>query len=435
MNSIGLLPFTRLCQTGNFLPGNRRPLSCYQGDHLSKKRVLLFTMGSWSHSNDALVKALREYSPNWDIHTVDLLQQFKAHKRGFFYSLMDMPGLLWQAIRDRGFDKASLLYAPATSAFINRLACKNVREFKPDFTLQTTTRFDACNTGVPHFTIIDITVASARQSYRNLFNSSEEALNILDNFQQKVYTQSTGVFSMGGYVRDSVVTDYQVAPYRAFSIGAGPNIKLGPRSNVVNSRKILFVGTDWIRKGGPDLLDAFRRIRDKHPDAELDIIGCAPDIQEAGVNVVGRVERDDIHHYMSQARMFVLPTIHEAFGIVLVEALHFGLPIISTTVGAIPEMVLHDINGYRVQPGDVDALAKAMDELLSSDELADKFSEASYQHATNFSWEASAETLVDKINMLLDYDRLQSRIRPPDHPETGIMQQPAPITGRMAENS
>jgi glycosyltransferase involved in cell wall biosynthesis len=401
---------------------------------VSKKRVLLFTMGSWSHSNDALVKALHQYSPNWEIQTIDLLQQFKAHKRGLLYGLLDMPRLLWNAVRDRGYDKTSLLYAPSTARFINRLACKFVREFKPDFTLQTTTRFNACNTGVPHFTIIDITVAAARQSYRNLFNSSEQALNILDSFQQRVYTQSNGVFSMGGYVRDSVVADYQVAPYRAFSIGAGPNIKLGPRSEVTKSKSILFVGTDWKRKGGPDLVEAFRRIRDKHPDAVLNIVGCNPDVLEKGVNIIGRVPRDEIHHYMSQARMFVLPTIHEAFGIVLVEALHTGLPIISTTVGAVPEMVMHEVNGYRIQPGDVEALAQAMDELLSNDELAERFAEASYRHAANFSWEAAAEILVEKISMLLDHDRLESRSNPLlARSDPRMVKQPAALASNVAE--
>jgi glycosyltransferase involved in cell wall biosynthesis len=265
---------------------------------VSKKRVLLFTMGSWSHSNDALVQALHAHSPDWEIHTIDLLQQYKSHRLGLLHSLLDMPGLLLRAVRDRGFDKTNLLYAPATARYINRLARKFVRELKPDFTLQTTTRFNACNTGVPHFTIIDITVATARQSYRNLFSSSERALNVLDAFQQRVYTQSNGVFSMGGYVRDSVVTDYQVAPYRAYSMGAGPNIELGPRSDVAHSGRILFVGTDWKRKGGPDLVEAFRRIRDRHPDAVLDIVGCSPDVHEPGINVVGRVPRDEIHRYM-----------------------------------------------------------------------------------------------------------------------------------------
>jgi glycosyltransferase involved in cell wall biosynthesis len=275
-------------------------------------------MGNWSHSNEALVKALHTRSPDWEIQAIDLLQQYKLNKRGLLHSLLDIPAILWRGLLDRGLDKASLLYAPATSRFINRLAREKVEQLKPDFTLQTTTRFNACNTGVPHFTIIDITVASARQCYRNLFNSSEHALNILDSFQHKVYANSNGVFSMGGYVRDSLVTDYQVPPYRAFSIGAGPNIKLGTRSNVAKSRNILFVGTDWVRKGGPDLLKAFRQVRKLHPQAVLNIVGCKPDIQEAGVNVIGRLPRDELHRYFSDARMFVLPTVHEAFGIVFV---------------------------------------------------------------------------------------------------------------------
>src|SRR3546814_1134069 len=57
---------------------------------VSKKRVLLFTMGSWSHSNDALVKALHHYSPDWEIHTFDLLQKFKAHKLGLFFGLLEI---------------------------------------------------------------------------------------------------------------------------------------------------------------------------------------------------------------------------------------------------------------------------------------------------------------------------------------------------------
>ncbi|HEU4709478.1 MAG TPA: glycosyltransferase family 4 protein [Methylophilaceae bacterium] len=376
---------------------------------MSKKRVLLFTMGNWSHSNEALVKALHERSPDWEIQTIDLLQLYKRNKRGLFFSLLDLPAILWRGLVERGLDKTSILYAPATSRFINRLACQQVEKLKPDFTMQTTTRFNACNTGVPHFTIIDITVASARQCYRNLFNSTDHALNILDSFQHKVYTNSNGVFSMGGYVRDSVVTDYQVAPYRAFSMGAGPNIKLGERSRVAASRRILFVGTDWIRKGGPDLVAAFKRVRKQHPDAELDIIGCSPEIQEPGINIIGRVPRDELHRYFTKARMFVLPTVHEAFGIVFVEALHFGLPIIATSVGAIPEMVQHEVNGYRIKPGDVEALSNAMSQLLASDPLAEQFGEASYRHAINFSWETAADVLVDKISMLLDHDRLMSR--------------------------
>ena len=66
---------------------------------------------------------------------------------------------------------------------------------------------------------------------------------------------------------------------------------------------------------------------------------------ELGVKVVGRVPREDLHRHFSQARVFALPTLLEAFGIVFVEALHFGLPIIGTTIGAVPEMVEDGVNG------------------------------------------------------------------------------------------
>lgn len=97
-------------------------------------------------------------------------------------------------------------------------------------------------------------------------------------------------------------------------------------------------------------------------------------------------------------------------------------------------MVMHDTNGYLVQPGDVEALANAMDELLSNDALAEKFAEASYRHAANFSWETAAEILVEKINMLLDYDRLPSQSQPPAHSDNShIAQQPSPLAGGTAD--
>ena len=87
-----------------------------------------------------------------------------------------------------------------------------------------------------------------------------------------------------------------------------------------------------------------------------------------------------------------------------------------------------------MQPGDVEALAHALDGLLANDQLAETFAEASYQHAANFSWEAAAETLVEKINMLLDHDRLQSS-PPPRQAEPGFAQQPAPMAREMANTS
>lgn len=370
---------------------------------LNKKRALVFIMGKWSHSNVAIIEILQNKLPQYEIKIVDLMQQFKRDKRSLFIALLDLPVLIWQALKDRAFDKTNILYAPAISKFINHLAKRHIIEYQPDFTLQTTTRFNACTGLVPHFTVVDITVAAARQGYRDLFNSTERALDRLHAFQQCVYSASVGIFTMGHYVRDSLVSNYRVPPRRAVAIGAGPNIQLGPRSAVIDSQNILFVGTDWIRKGGPTLLAAFREIRKIHPLATLNIVGCQPDIiNEPGVNIIGRVGRMDMHKYFTAARLFALPTVHEAFGIAFVEALHFGLPIVATGINAIPEMVEEGINGCTVQPGDVGSLVSALDRILSSDETAIAFGNASYERARHFTWDRAGHILSENILQLIN---------------------------------
>ena len=372
---------------------------------INNKRILMFTMGNWSHSNGAIVRAMQHTLPEWQIVVVDLLQEFKKHKRGLLACAQDIPVLAWHALLDRRIDRSNLLYAPATARYLQRLAHDIAAELKPAFTMQTTTRFNAGGGKLSHFTVVDVTLAAVRKQYRELYRSSDMALDRLHAFQQRVYDDSTAVFAMGKYVRDSLVHDYQVAPHCAVAIGAGPNIQLGERSSVVDSQKILFVGSNWQRKGGPALLAAFRRLRRKYPQAELEIVGCTPEVAEPGVKVVGRVPREDLHRHFSQARVFALPTLLEAFGIVFVEALHFGLPIIGTTIGAVPEMVEDGVNGYTVRPGDADAIADALVRLFADDALAQQMGDASYRRAERFTWENAGKLLCGKMLSLASVDQ------------------------------
>lgn len=183
-----------------------------------------------------------------------------------------------------------------------------------------------------------------------------------------------------------------------------PNITLGQRSPILGLNTILFVGTDWLRKGGPTLLAAFRLLIKKHPQAQLDIVGCSPEINEPGVNVICRVPRENLHAYFTAARVFALPTVHEAFGIAFVEALHFGLPIVATNINAIPDLVEHGVNGFTMAPGDVAELAKALDLLMSNDEIALSMGGASYARSRNFTWDHAGGILTESIRKLTRSD-------------------------------
>jgi len=133
--------------------------------------------------------------------------------------------------------------------------------------------------------------------------------------------------------------------------------------------RVLFVGGEFARKGGPDLLEAWTRggFADR---ARLDLVTSAPppggDVPGVTVHTGVRAHSPGWEALWRGADVFALPTRDEAFGIVFQEAAAAGLPAIAPHLNAVPEIVIDGETGVLVPPGDVDALIAALDRLLAS---------------------------------------------------------------------
>ncbi len=107
-----------------------------------------------------------------------------------------------------------------------------------------------------------------------------------------------------------------------------------------------------------------------------------------------------LQHY-HQADVFCLPSIQEGFGIVFLEAMACGLPIVSTTAAAIPEVVPHGKAGLLVPPRDVNKLAGALIGLLGDQEKRHQFGSFGQSHVRQYDWSAVAglflETIIGRI--------------------------------------
>jgi glycosyltransferase involved in cell wall biosynthesis len=145
---------------------------------------------------------------------------------------------------------------------------------------------------------------------------------------------------------------------------------------VRDGTRVLFVGRLAAMKGVPVLLDAFAQIMDRHPDVRLTLIGDGPERHHieaaaASLGVKDRVDftgyrsQDEVATELSRTDLFVLPSFAEGVPVVLMEALASGVPVVTTRIAGIPELVEHESNGLVVSPGNVDALADAMADLLS----------------------------------------------------------------------
>jgi glycosyltransferase involved in cell wall biosynthesis len=168
--------------------------------------------------------------------------------------------------------------------------------------------------------------------------------------------------------------------------------------------RFLFVATDFERKGGFEVCEAFAEVVQHLPGTRLTVISPDPavpnpdrrfhgwidsarrsrglaklaELVRAGfVDLRAPVERDRLYseHYPG-ADAFVMPTHAEGLGFTNIEAMGFELPVISSTVGPIPEVVADGATGRLVPPGDVHALTEAMLNLAADPERARKLGAA-----------------------------------------------------------
>ena len=157
---------------------------------------------------------------------------------------------------------------------------------------------------------------------------------------------------------------------------------------------VLAIGRLIAQKDHATLLRAFARVHEAHPRAMLAILGAGPLeaqtrtlVAELGLDEVVRMPgRQAIRDWLERADVFVHTSAWEGFGIVLLEAMLAGLPVVATRVSAVPEVVVDGITGALVEPEDDVALADALTDLLADPARAAAFGRAGLDRAhTEFS--------------------------------------------------
>lgn len=167
---------------------------------------------------------------------------------------------------------------------------------------------------------------------------------------------------------------------------------------------ILYAGTVNKRKGYGDLIKAFANVSNNFPDWKVVFAGngeieegkqLARDLGiEDKVEFVGWVSGKEKEKIFREAKVFCLPSYAEGFSMAVLDAWSFGLPVITTPVGGIPDIAVDGENLLMFEPGDVKMLAVQLEKILSDRELRKILSFASMKLASN-------EFFIDNINRQL----------------------------------
>ncbi|MHB8588237.1 MAG: glycosyltransferase family 4 protein [Candidatus Dormibacteraceae bacterium] len=191
--------------------------------------------------------------------------------------------------------------------------------------------------------------------------------------------------------------------------GLPPHVPAGPLPDGIEPGFILAVGTVEPRKNYPRLLAAFRQMRGRHGSLPF-IINGRPGVPqlviagrpgwaygdtlqriaaEPGVRYLGHVDEPTLSALYESASVLAFPSLYEGFGLPLLEAMSHGVPAVVGAAGALPELAVGA--AISVKPDDVNAIAGALERLLSDAQLRLTLGEQGKRRAADFTWDRAAE--------------------------------------------
>jgi glycosyltransferase involved in cell wall biosynthesis len=261
---------------------------------------------------------------------------------------------------------------------VNAMYGDKIADYAFSFQLQSI--LDTRIAGLPNFVYTDHTYLE-NLKYPH-FASGKFMPQAYIELEKTIYHHAVGVFTRSANITQSLIQDYHVPPEKITCVYCGSNARIITVPKVPGDYKrkhILFVGMDWERKGGPDLVEAFKLVLKKHPEAHLNIAGCSPRLDLPNITVMGKVPVEKIHEAYRRVSVFCMPTRDEPFNVAIIEAMSYHLPVVSSQIGAIPDFVMEGKNGHLVKPGDVHALAGALNDLLGDAGKCRAFGDESFR--------------------------------------------------------
>jgi len=357
-----------------------------------RKRIAFIRPSIWPLANSEVETAIKKQFPDHEVDVVNVKslvmnQAGTIAINGLWTLLLYSVDILLGNKRL----KEAFWHTPYIFHAIKRLLSKRLAKSSYLFTFQMQSLFDCSIPNVPHFVYTDHTHL-ANINYPDFHHKKLFSQKWIE-LEKQIYNNATLTFVRSTNIQQSLIEQYQYPPEKVVCVYAGNNIS--PVANAhgnkdYTGKKILFVGIDWKRKGGRELVEAFQRILMQHADSSLTIVGTSPKIEIPNCTVVGRIHPGKVAKYYEEATIFCMPTHLEPFGIAFLEAMQARLPIVATRVGAIPDFVKDGWNGYLVEPGDVQGIAEALIKLLNDPDQRREFGERGFELARErYSWEAA----------------------------------------------
>jgi glycosyltransferase involved in cell wall biosynthesis len=274
-------------------------------------------------------------------------------------------------------------------------------------------------TNIPIVSIEDATYRLLFNYYPRFSNLLKRSIDEMQTVQALALEKASAVIYSSAWAAHSAVEDYGANPAKVHVIPFGANLDEIPPREVALARKLsdrcrlLFLAAEWTRKGGDIAFETLLKLEELGIAAELTVCGCTPPkaFVHERMRIIPFLDKNDKRQRRELELLFMMsdfllvPTRADCTPMVFCEANAFGLPVITTSTGGVPEVVRNDENGFLLP---YDARGAAYAEVIAGVcrdteryvELV-RASRAAFENRLN--WDAWGVTVKDILTDLLGH--------------------------------
>jgi glycosyltransferase involved in cell wall biosynthesis len=274
---------------------------------------------------------------------------------------------------------------------------------------------------VPTFSYLDATKLSWIRAYFGESTLCARSQQHMRQVDRTSLTHNTLTFFASQWARTEAAQDYEIPINRMAVVPFGANLVHPPTRAEVEGWiaerprtpiRLLLLGKEWERKGGPEALALVRELLARGQPATLDVVGCSPKIDsndQAFTRVHGFVDhslpegRKLLHGLLRETHVLLFLSRAEAFGIAVCETAAFGVPAYAANVGGIPTIVRHGVNGWLGETpySPISAASALLATWRHQGEYARIALGARVDYENRLNWEAAGRALKDYMERAL----------------------------------
>ena len=207
--------------------------------------------------------------------------------------------------------------------------------------------------------------------------------------QYEIMQKSKAIFVMGEWLRDYIAQSYPEMKGKLYAVGGGVNTPNTPETHLNKaSLKVLFIGRDFYRKGGDLVVQAYYRLKKRLPECKLIVAGPSerPCELDETVTFLGDVDNNTVGRLMSECDVFCMPSRFEAYGLVFIEALLHGMPVVARNAFEMPHFIENHVTGELIEKDDVTELEDALYRVLTNNSYKEAVLSRYDQYKNKYDW-------------------------------------------------